>query len=92
MDKLSGYIFIVKMMNYQKNITVFGIKSVIVLWKSLIANRSTVKDFWTFLNIHYLNNQTLNVYMCLTCLSKELEKLLNTKNFKVKYLILKVLG
>ena len=34
--------------------------------------------------MRYLNNQNLNLYMPYGCLSKELEKLLNTKKFQDK--------
>ena len=34
----------------------------------------------------YLNNQTLIVYMSFGCLSKELEQLLNAKNFQNRIL------
>ena len=37
--------FLLKMINYYKNITVFGIKLVRVSRKDLIANPSTIKKF-----------------------------------------------
>ena len=45
MEKLNECIVLLNIMNYQKNITVFGIKLVIVLKKNLIANPSTIKKF-----------------------------------------------
>ena len=35
-----------KMLNYRKNILIFGLKLVIVLKKNLTVNPSTLKKFW----------------------------------------------
>ena len=47
MVKLNGHIFCLMMMNFQKNIIIFGTKSVIVLEKNLSVNPFTIKIFKT---------------------------------------------
>ena len=45
MVKLNGCIFQLNMMNYLKQLVIFGIKQLIVLKKNLNANSSTIKSF-----------------------------------------------
>ena len=45
MEKLNGCIFLRKMANYEENITVFGIKSVIALRQNFILTNLQLKIF-----------------------------------------------
>ena len=44
-DREPKWMYFYKKINYQKDTTVFGIKSAKVLRKNLIANQSTIKKF-----------------------------------------------